>query len=118
MNFQTESIKKQLLVVDFTCTIQTHRLCPWGYVIIPKPYFSSREGTISHCRNFDLLHFSVLAQSDAARPDMIAVVAAHVRCRWRSIDSDRRTMASRCCIQINIGTGDSAFSIVFGVFRV
>ena len=33
---------------------------------------------ISRCRRFDLLHFPVLAQSDAARPYMIVVVAAHV----------------------------------------
>ena len=59
------------------------------YVIIPKPHFSSREGIISRCRRFDL-HFPFLAQSDAA---IIAVVAALVRCRWRSTDRDRRTMA-------------------------
>ena len=47
---------------------------------------------------------------------MIAVVAAHVRCRWRSIDRDGQTMASRCFIQINIGAGDSVFVIVFVVF--
>ena len=33
---------------------------------------------MSRCRRFDLLHFPVLAQSDGARPYMIAVVAAHV----------------------------------------
>ena len=60
----------------------------------------------------------MLAQSDAARPYMIAVVAAHVRCRWRSIDRDRRTMAGHGFIQINIGMGDSVFVIVLGVFRV
>ena len=49
-----------------------------GYVIIPKPHFSSREGIISRCRRFDLLHFPVLVQSDAARPYMIAVVAAQL----------------------------------------
>ena len=49
-----------------------------GYVIIPKPHFSSGEGIISRCRCFELLHLPVLAQSDAA---IIAVVAAHVRCR-------------------------------------
>ncbi len=48
------------------------------YVIIPKPHFSSCEGIISRCRRFDLLHFPILAQYDAARPYMIAVVAAHV----------------------------------------
>ena len=44
-----------------------------------------------------MLHFPVLAQSDAARP---YVVPAHVglRCRWRSIDHDRRIMAGRCFI--------------------
>ncbi len=48
----------------------------------------------SRCRRFDLLLFTVLAQSEAA---IIAVVAARrsctIRCRWPSIDRDRRTMA-------------------------
>ena len=86
-----------------------------GYVIIAKPHFSSREGIISRCRRFDLLHFPGLAQSDAA---IIAVVAAHVRCCWRSTDRDRRTMAGRCFIQINIRAGDSVFAIDLGVFGV
>ena len=46
---------------------------------------------------------------------MIAVVAAHVRCRWRLINRDRRTMAGRCFIQINIHAGDSVFAIVLVV---
>ena len=41
-----------------------------------------------------------------------------LRCRWRLIDRDRRTMAGRCFIQINIGAGDSVFAIVVGVFRI
>ena len=61
-----------------------------GYVIIPKPHVSSREG-INSRRRFELLLFGVLAQSVAA---MTAVVAAHVVGvsvgRWRSIDRDRR----------------------------
>ena len=56
-----------------------------GYAIIHKPHLSNREGIISFCRHFDWLHFPVLAQSDVAK---IAVVAAHVRCRWRSTDRD------------------------------
>ena len=68
-------------------------LCPvavlgtFPYILIPKPHFSSREGIISRCR-FDLLHFPVLAQSDAARPSLyiIAVVAAHVRSMSIAID--------------------------------
>ena len=43
-----------------------------GYVIIPKPHFSSREGINSRCRRFYLLLFAVLAQSV---PAMTAVVA-------------------------------------------
>ena len=58
----------------------------------------------------------MLAQSDAARPYMIAVVAAHVRCRWRSIDRDRRTMAGHCFIQTNNVVGDSVFAIELDVF--
>ena len=46
-----------------------------GYVIIPKPNVSSREGTNSRCRRFYLLVFAVLVQSFAA---MIAVVSVHV----------------------------------------
>ena len=69
----------------------------------------------SRCRRFDLLLFAVLAQSDAA---IIAVVAGHVRCRWRSIDRDRRTMACLCFIQINSRVRDAVFPIVVGVFRV
>ena len=72
MNFRRGKHYKKLLffIVDFYT----------NYIIIPKPHFSSREGIISRCR-FDLLHFPVLAQSDAARPSLyiIAVVAAHVR---------------------------------------
>ena len=82
---------------------------------MPKAHFSGREGIISRCRRFDLLHFPVLAKSDAA---MIVVVAAHVCCQWRSTDRDRRTIAGRCFIQINICAVDSAFTIVLGVFRV
>ena len=87
-----------------------------GYIIIPKPHFSSREGIISRCR-FYLLHFPVLAQSDTARPSLyiIAVVASHVRYRWRSIDRDRRTMASRCLIQKKL-VRESVFAIVFGSY--
>ena len=62
-----------------------------GYVIIPKPHFSSREGINSRCRRSDVLLFAVLAQSVAA---LTVVVAAHVVARpadrWRSIDRDRR----------------------------
>ena len=76
---------------------------------------SSREGIISRCRRFDLLHFAVLSQSDTA---VIVVVAAHVRCRWRSTDRDRRTMVGRCFIQINNRAADSIFAILVGVFRV
>ncbi len=81
-----------------------------------KPHVSSREGIISRCR-FDLLHFPVLAQSDTARRSLyiIAVVAAHVRCRWRSIDRDRRTMVSRCLIQYK-RVRESVFAIVFGSY--
>ena len=61
--------------------------------MIPKPHVSSREGIISRCCRFDLLHFRVLARSDTARP---SVVAAKVRCRWRSVERDRRTMPGRC----------------------
>ena len=84
-------------------------------MIIHNPHFSSSECIISRCRRFDLLHFLVLAQSDDA---IIAVVAAHVRCRWRLTDRDGRTMAGWCFIQINIRAGDSVFAIVLGVFRV
>ena len=59
-----------------------------GYVIIPKPHCSSREGINSRCRHFDLLLFAVLAQSVAAMTAIVvvAVPASH----WRSIDCDRR----------------------------
>ena len=80
----------------FTHTIQTHL----GYVIIPKPHFSSREGINSHCRRFALLLVAVLAQSVAA---MTAVVAAHLV----AVNAGRHTLA-----------WDSVFAIVFGCFRV
>ena len=47
---------------------------------------------------------------------MIAVVAAHARCRWRSIDRDRRTMVGHCFIQINNAVVDSVFAIELDVF--
>ena len=72
----------------------------------------------SRCRRFDLLLFTVLAQSEAA---IIAVVAARRSCslrwRWRSIDRDRLTMAGRCFIQINSRVCDAVFAIVLGVFH-
>ena len=39
------------------------------YVLIPKPYLSSREGKNSHCRRSDLLIYAVLDQSVAAKYD-------------------------------------------------
>ena len=74
--------------------------------MIPKPHFSSREGIISRCCRFDLLHFPILSRSDTARP---SVVAAKVRCRWRSVERDRRTMPGRCAAG---GFGDS-FKVYF-----
>ena len=49
--FNRESIKKQFFIVDFLHALYKRK----GYVIIPKPHFSSREGIISRCRYFDLL---------------------------------------------------------------
>ena len=58
-----------------------------GYVIIPKPHFSSREVIESRRRRIDLLLFAVLVQSFAA---MIAVVATHV------VAGDRSTVTGAC----------------------
>ena len=55
---------------------------------------------------------------DNKKKNSVSVVAAHVRCRWRSTDRDRRTMAGRCFIQIHIRAGESVFAIVLGEFCV
>ena len=58
-----------------------------GYVIIPKPTCSSREGINSHCRHFELLIFRRFG-SICRRYDCRSYVAVHVvafsTCRWRS----------------------------------
>ena len=90
MGFQKKALKNTSSLLIFTHTSKR-----MGYEIIPKLHVSSRECMNSRCRRFDLLLFAVLAQSDAA---IIAVVAAHVHCRWRSIDHDRRIMSVRCFI--------------------
>ena len=69
----------QFLIVDF----YTHTYKRIGYVIIPKPHFSSLEDINSRCRHFDLLLFSVLAQSDAA------MTAVDRSCCCRSLAIDR-----------------------------
>ncbi len=79
----TSGIKKNIKFDDGSClafltgTRQVSRIRTLykriGYVTIPKPHFSSREGISSRCRRFDLLLSAVLAQSVAA---MIAVVAS------------------------------------------
>ena len=80
MNFQTKSVTKQFVIVDF----YTHykRI---GYVIIPKPHFSSREGINSRCRRFDLL-FSPCWLNLTLLYDHINRSCS---CRTRSIDHQR-----------------------------
>ena len=84
-----------------------------GYVIIPKPRYSSRDGINSGFRSFDLLLLAVLVQSFAA---MIAVVAAHVVAGDRStvtgVTAPVRQVA-RWSIQL---ARDAVFTIVFGCF--
>ena len=81
MNFQTGKHYKQFFIVDF---LHTHALYKRiGYVIIPKPQFSSRVCINSRCRRLDLLLFIGLAQPVAA---MTVVVPAG---RWRSVERDR-----------------------------
>ena len=46
-----------------------------GYIIIPNPKFSNRQGTKSRCRRFDLLLVAVLTQFFIV---MTAVVAVQV----------------------------------------
>ena len=54
-----------------------------GYVIIPKPNLSSREGIKSRC--FDLLVLAVFAQSVAALTTVVAIqVVAVPTGHWRS----------------------------------
>ena len=86
-----------------------------GYVIIPKPHFSSSEGINSRCRHFDLLLFGGLAQSVAA---IIAVVATHVVAGDRLIVTGVTTpfrRVARCFIQQTL-VRDSILAIVFGCF--
>ena len=68
--------------------------------------------------DFVVISVICFAQDSLESTAIIAVVAAHVRCRWRLTDRDRRTMVDRCFIQINIRAGDSVFAIVLGVFCV
>ena len=70
------------LVVNYI--LHTHALSkPLGYVIIPKPDFSSIEGINSRCCRFYLGFFTGLAKSDATM-----TIAVPAGC-WRSIDRDR-----------------------------
>ena len=80
MHFETEKLYKRIRHCWFLHTLYKCR----GYVIIPKPHFSDREGINSHCRRFDLLFFAVLAESVAA--DHINRSCA---CQTRSIDHQR-----------------------------
>ena len=63
--------KKQLFIVDF----YTHYNRP-GYIIIPKAHLLSRGRIMSRCCRFDLLHFPVLSQSDAARSPLSPLMHA------------------------------------------
>ena len=108
MNFQTG--KHSLSI--FTHTHALYKRI--GYVIIPKPHFSSREGIDSRCRRFELLLFTDLAQPVAA---MTAVVPAG---RWRSIDCvatgvSAAPSAACCFIQHKLAR-ESGFAIMFGCF--
>ena len=49
-----------------------------GYLIIPKPNVSGREGTNSRCRRFDLLLFRRLDSICRRHDNMTAVVAVQV----------------------------------------
>ena len=51
MHFQTEKRYKTIRHCWFLHTLYKR----WGYVIIPQPHFSSREGMNSPCRRFDFL---------------------------------------------------------------
>ena len=80
MHFQTEKRYKTIRHCWFLHTLYIRR----GYVIVPKPHFSSREGINSSLSPFWLIVFAVLVQS---------VAADHINrscsCRPRSIDHQR-----------------------------
>ena len=64
-----------------------------------------------------------MAQSDVARPYMIAVVAARVgpyvvAGDWSTVTGEQWQVAASFKYTVNIGAGDSVFTIGLGVFRV
>ena len=108
MNYQMESIRKQLFIVFVLHTLYKRI----GYVIIPQPRFSSREDQLS-LSQFRLVVFNMLAQSVHAmttfnRPLLFSV---------RQLAGDRSTVTNgRSLLHSYIHAGDSVCTIVLGFF--
>ena len=92
-NIKRASINNKFFIVDFYKHYKR-----MGYVIVPKPHFSSSEALNCHCGHFDwnicvICHVAVVAGSTALN------------------HAYRLGHSSECA-------GESIFAIVLGVFRV
>ena len=119
------SIGKALKTILHCWLLQTHYKLI-GYVLIPKPHFSSREGINSRCRRFvRSCRRSCCRRSDGplafnrdpSRPCVVAAqfIAAPAG-RWRWTMTAVSSVAGS--IQLTIRVGDEVFAVVFKVFRV